>query len=102
MAYKTIELPHTVDCLQGVLCVIPMQLMSFHLAVLRGYDVSQHHLEIRALSLIWFLLNLHFDVCIIQDNFLSVQKCYVIHAPLWGPDRGTGFSSRITEDQSML
>uniref|UniRef100_A0A8C3ULN6 glutamine--fructose-6-phosphate transaminase (isomerizing) n=1 Tax=Catharus ustulatus TaxID=91951 RepID=A0A8C3ULN6_CATUS len=39
-AYKTIELPHTVDCLQGVLSVIPLQLLSFHLAVLRGYDVS--------------------------------------------------------------
>ncbi|KAI5096790.1 glucosamine--fructose-6-phosphate aminotransferase [isomerizing] 2 [Silurus meridionalis] len=40
MAYKTIELPHTVDCLQGILCVIPLQLLSFHLAVLRGYDVD--------------------------------------------------------------
>ncbi len=40
MAYKTIELPHTVDCLQGILSVIPLQLISFHLAVLRGYDVS--------------------------------------------------------------
>ncbi|KAL4631328.1 glutamine-fructose-6-phosphate aminotransferase isomerizing 2-like isoform X2 [Arapaima gigas] len=39
-AYKTIELPHTVDCLQGILSVIPLQLMSFHLAVLRGYDVD--------------------------------------------------------------
>uniref|UniRef100_A0A8C8B4R3 glutamine--fructose-6-phosphate transaminase (isomerizing) n=1 Tax=Otus sunia TaxID=257818 RepID=A0A8C8B4R3_9STRI len=39
-AYKTIELPHTVDCLQGVLSVIPLQLLSFHLAVLRGYDVK--------------------------------------------------------------
>uniref|UniRef100_A0A8C4XZH6 glutamine--fructose-6-phosphate transaminase (isomerizing) n=1 Tax=Gopherus evgoodei TaxID=1825980 RepID=A0A8C4XZH6_9SAUR len=39
-AYKTIELPHTVDCLQGVLSVVPLQLLSFHLAVLRGYDVS--------------------------------------------------------------
>uniref|UniRef100_A0A674B9S6 glutamine--fructose-6-phosphate transaminase (isomerizing) n=1 Tax=Salmo trutta TaxID=8032 RepID=A0A674B9S6_SALTR len=39
-AYKTIELPQTVDCLQGVLSVIPLQLMSFHLAVLRGYDVD--------------------------------------------------------------
>ncbi|EHB00231.1 Glucosamine--fructose-6-phosphate aminotransferase [isomerizing] 2 [Heterocephalus glaber] len=35
-AYKTIELPHTVDCLQGILSVIPLQLLSFHLAVLRG------------------------------------------------------------------
>uniref|UniRef100_A0A672LXB3 glutamine--fructose-6-phosphate transaminase (isomerizing) n=1 Tax=Sinocyclocheilus grahami TaxID=75366 RepID=A0A672LXB3_SINGR len=39
MAYKTIELPHTVDCLQGIISVIPLQLISFHLAVLRGYDV---------------------------------------------------------------
>ncbi|CAG01195.1 unnamed protein product [Tetraodon nigroviridis] len=39
-AYQTIELPQTVDCLQGILSVIPLQLMSFHLAVLRGYDVD--------------------------------------------------------------
>uniref|UniRef100_A0A7N8YF38 glutamine--fructose-6-phosphate transaminase (isomerizing) n=1 Tax=Mastacembelus armatus TaxID=205130 RepID=A0A7N8YF38_9TELE len=39
-AYQTIELPHAVDCLQGILTVIPLQLLSFHLAVLRGYDVS--------------------------------------------------------------
>uniref|UniRef100_A0A8D3ECT2 glutamine--fructose-6-phosphate transaminase (isomerizing) n=1 Tax=Scophthalmus maximus TaxID=52904 RepID=A0A8D3ECT2_SCOMX len=39
-AYQTIELPHTVDCLQGILCVIPLQLLSFHLAVMRGYDVD--------------------------------------------------------------
>ncbi|KAL7985792.1 hypothetical protein Chor_010958 [Crotalus horridus] len=43
-AYKTIELPQTVDCLQGVLSVIPLQLLSFHLAVLRGYDVSYFHI----------------------------------------------------------
>lgn len=40
IAYQTIELPQTVDCLQGILSVIPLQLLSFHLAVLRGYDVS--------------------------------------------------------------
>lgn len=40
IAYQTIELPQTVDCLQGILTVIPLQLLSFHLAVLRGYDVS--------------------------------------------------------------
>uniref|UniRef100_H2LKB9 Glutamine--fructose-6-phosphate aminotransferase [isomerizing] 1 n=1 Tax=Oryzias latipes TaxID=8090 RepID=H2LKB9_ORYLA len=39
-AYQTIELPHTVDCLQGILSVIPLQLLSFHLAVMRGYDVD--------------------------------------------------------------
>ncbi|XP_078715725.1 glutamine--fructose-6-phosphate aminotransferase [isomerizing] 1-like isoform X1 [Lampetra fluviatilis] len=40
LAYRTIELPHTVDCLQGVLTVIPLQLLSYHLAVLRGFDVD--------------------------------------------------------------
>ncbi|KAL6114423.1 glutamine--fructose-6-phosphate aminotransferase [isomerizing] 1 [Pungitius pungitius] len=37
---RTINVPHCVDCLQGVLSVIPLQLLSFHLAVLRGYDVD--------------------------------------------------------------
>ncbi len=38
-AFRTLEVPDIVDCLQGVLTVIPLQLLSFHLAVLRGYDV---------------------------------------------------------------
>lgn len=37
---RTIRIPKTVDCLQGILSVIPMQLLSFHIAVLRGYDVD--------------------------------------------------------------
>eukprot|EP00118_Oscarella_pearsei_P011062 m.71233 g.71233 ORF g.71233 m.71233 type:complete len:684 (+) comp35738_c0_seq5:1091-3142(+) len=39
-AFKMLEIPHVVDCLQSVLTVIPLQLMSFHVAVLRGYDVD--------------------------------------------------------------
>ncbi|XP_054266232.1 glutamine--fructose-6-phosphate aminotransferase [isomerizing] 2-like isoform X3 [Macrosteles quadrilineatus] len=39
-AYKYIEVPHTVDCLQGILTVIPMQLLSYHIAVLRGCNVD--------------------------------------------------------------
>ncbi|XP_014244605.1 glutamine--fructose-6-phosphate aminotransferase [isomerizing] 2-like isoform X3 [Cimex lectularius] len=39
-ASRIIEVPHTVDCLQGILTVIPMQLLSFHLAVLRGCNVD--------------------------------------------------------------
>uniref|UniRef100_A0A3P8W3W2 Glutamine--fructose-6-phosphate transaminase 1 n=1 Tax=Cynoglossus semilaevis TaxID=244447 RepID=A0A3P8W3W2_CYNSE len=44
--YETIKnssrtkVPHSVDCLQGILSVIPLQLLSFHLAVLRGFDVD--------------------------------------------------------------
>ncbi|KAF3838235.1 hypothetical protein F7725_010003 [Dissostichus mawsoni] len=40
MPTTPLELPQTVDCLQGILTVIPLQLLSFHLAVLRGYDVD--------------------------------------------------------------
>ncbi|XP_047356918.1 glutamine--fructose-6-phosphate aminotransferase [isomerizing] 2-like isoform X3 [Vespa velutina] len=39
-AYKALEIPKTVDCLQGILTVIPMQLLSFHIAVLRGCNVD--------------------------------------------------------------
>ncbi|XP_043534729.1 glutamine--fructose-6-phosphate aminotransferase [isomerizing] 1-like [Chiloscyllium plagiosum] len=41
-AYRAIKVPHTVDCLQGILSVIPLQLLAFHLAVLRGYDVDDN------------------------------------------------------------
>lgn len=39
-ASKVIEVPRTVDCLQGILTVIPMQLLSYHIAVLRGCNVD--------------------------------------------------------------
>ncbi|CAL8090959.1 unnamed protein product [Orchesella dallaii] len=35
-----IEIPHTVDALQGILTVIPMQLLSYHIAVMRGCNVD--------------------------------------------------------------
>jgi glucosamine--fructose-6-phosphate aminotransferase (isomerizing) len=37
---QIIEVPHTVDALQSVLTVIPMQMLSYHLAVLRGCNVD--------------------------------------------------------------
>jgi glucosamine--fructose-6-phosphate aminotransferase (isomerizing) len=40
MASSVIEIPHTVDCLQGILTVIPMQLLSYHIAVLRECNVD--------------------------------------------------------------
>jgi len=39
-ADKFIDIPIAPDCLQGILAVIPMQLLSFHIAVMRGYDVD--------------------------------------------------------------
>ncbi len=32
--------PQVVDCMQGVLTVIPLQLLSYHIAVIKGLDVS--------------------------------------------------------------
>ncbi|KDQ58547.1 hypothetical protein JAAARDRAFT_34365 [Jaapia argillacea MUCL 33604] len=37
---KTIRVPATVDCLQGLLNVVPLQLLSYHLAVQNGFDVD--------------------------------------------------------------
>lgn len=37
---RTIPVPSTVDCLQGIINVIPLQLLSYHLAVLNGVDVD--------------------------------------------------------------
>ncbi|XP_076264374.1 glutamine--fructose-6-phosphate aminotransferase [isomerizing] 2-like isoform X2 [Rhynchophorus ferrugineus] len=39
-ASQYLEVPKTVDCLQGILTVIPMQLLSFHIAVRRGCNVD--------------------------------------------------------------
>ncbi|KAF8328193.1 L-glutamine D-fructose 6-phosphate amidotransferase [Cantharellus anzutake] len=38
--YRTIRVPQTVDCLQGILNIIPLQLLSYHLAILNGFDVD--------------------------------------------------------------
>lgn len=38
--YQTIRIPHTVDCLQGILSIIPLQLLSYHMATLNGVDVD--------------------------------------------------------------
>ncbi|XP_065348749.1 glutamine--fructose-6-phosphate aminotransferase [isomerizing] 2-like isoform X3 [Cloeon dipterum] len=39
-ASRVLEVPHTVDCLQGILTVIPLQLLSYHIAVLKGCNVD--------------------------------------------------------------
>ena len=37
---QTLEVPQTVDCLQGLINIIPLQLMSYWLAVNKGIDVD--------------------------------------------------------------
>ena len=39
--YEILELPKTVECLQAVVNIIPLQLISYHLTVLRGLNVDQ-------------------------------------------------------------
>lgn len=38
---KLIQVPETVDCLQPVINIVPLQLLSYHLTVLRGHNVDQ-------------------------------------------------------------
>ncbi|TDL25118.1 L-glutamine D-fructose 6-phosphate amidotransferase [Rickenella mellea] len=37
---KAIRVPSTVDCLQGILNIVPLQLLSYHLAIKNGFDVD--------------------------------------------------------------
>lgn len=37
---RTVEVPELVDCIQSVVTVIPLQLLAYHLACLRGLDVD--------------------------------------------------------------
>lgn len=39
-SYKTIRVPLNIDCLQGLVNIIPLQLLSYHLAVIQGVDVD--------------------------------------------------------------
>jgi glucosamine--fructose-6-phosphate aminotransferase (isomerizing) len=36
--YDCIRVPETVDCLQGLINVIPLQMLSYHLSVGKGYN----------------------------------------------------------------
>lgn len=56
---KCIKVPKTVDCLHGILTVIPLQLLSYHIAVLRNYDVSGLCVKFASIVVLmqWFLPN---------------------------------------------
>jgi glucosamine--fructose-6-phosphate aminotransferase (isomerizing) len=40
-ADDVIYIPRTIDCLQPLLTVVPLQLLAYHIAVLRGCDVDK-------------------------------------------------------------
>jgi glucosamine--fructose-6-phosphate aminotransferase (isomerizing) len=40
-ADDVIYIPQTVDCLQPLLTAVPLQLLAYHIAVLRGCDVDK-------------------------------------------------------------
>ena len=70
-AFRTLEVPKTVDCLQGILSVIPLQLLSFHIAVLRGYDVSIHFFVV---SLFFVSTNFFVTVSGIEQENIRVTS----------------------------
>ena len=41
MVDEVIEVPHTLACLAPLLSVIPLQLLSYHVAVAKGLNVDQ-------------------------------------------------------------
>jgi len=41
LPFKCLEVPTISDCLQGILNIIPMQLLSYHVAILKGLNVDQ-------------------------------------------------------------
>ena len=45
-----ISIPPIIDCLQGLLMVVPLQLLSYHLAVVRGFNVRAHPCTRRSLA----------------------------------------------------
>ncbi|KAL0285182.1 UNVERIFIED_CONTAM: Glutamine--fructose-6-phosphate aminotransferase [isomerizing] 1 [Sesamum angustifolium] len=38
---RVIEVPQVEDCLQPAINIVPLQLLAYHLTVLRGYNVDQ-------------------------------------------------------------
>ena len=39
-AFMSLQIPHTVDCLQGILTVIPLQLIAYNIAIMKGCNVD--------------------------------------------------------------
>lgn len=37
----SLQVPETVECLQPIINIVPLQLLSYHLTVLRGFNVDQ-------------------------------------------------------------
>ena len=71
--YKTITIPQTVDCLQGILAIIPLQLLSYHLAVLHGVDVDCPRNLAKSVSTLIYrhaILQIHFPL----DYYLLSSK----------------------------
>ncbi|KAG4305263.1 hypothetical protein PORY_001433 [Pneumocystis oryctolagi] len=56
MDNRIIRVPETVDCLQGILNIIPLQLMSYWLAIFQGYDVDHPRNLAKSVTVCFLLL----------------------------------------------
>lgn len=41
MSACDVQVPQVADCLQAIVNIVPLQLLSYHLTVLRGFNVDQ-------------------------------------------------------------
>ncbi|HIE97012.1 MAG TPA: SIS domain-containing protein [Planctomycetes bacterium] len=53
VADHVIRIPSTIDCLQPILNVIPLQLLTYHIAVLRGCDVDRPRNLAKSVTVEW-------------------------------------------------
>ena len=58
-AFRNLQIPHSVDCLQGILTVIPLQLLSYHIAVLKGCNVDCPRNLAKSVTVEWMNFNFY-------------------------------------------
>ncbi|KAG4301092.1 hypothetical protein PCK1_002791 [Pneumocystis canis] len=78
---RVIRVPETVDCLQGILNIIPLQLMSYWLAVFQGYDVDHPRNLAKSVTNMVFEKNLTDFIQGLRENS-NQEKKYIQRAIL--------------------
>ncbi|ESO11967.1 hypothetical protein HELRODRAFT_62071, partial [Helobdella robusta] len=75
-AHKSLQVPQQVDCLQGILTIIPMQLLALHIAELKGLDVCSPLCLSFCLS-VFVCLSACLFVCLIASLNVGLFACCI-------------------------
>lgn len=67
-----LRVPKTVDCIQNILTVIPLQLLSYHVAELKGLNVSCKDCVISSVLQAFIPCRLHFKAVVADVKW----KCF--------------------------